>query len=54
MASLIQDRRYTREERIVVLEKFCPKMKDSAYTREVRTEILKSGITRLLLQDLVG
>ena len=51
------DGNHSKEERLQVLRKFSRKMADSCYGKEVREEIIKSGITRyyrLLLQEIAG
>ena len=51
------DRQSSREERLNVLRKFSQKLEDSGYSRDVRQEIMKSGLTRyyrLVLQEIAG
>ena len=54
---LNQDSRHSKEEREIVLRGFSQKLIDSGYTKEVRKEILASGVRRyyrLRLQDSNG
>ena len=51
------DRQSTKKERLEVLRKFSQKLEDSSYSKDVRQEILKSGLTRyyrLVLQEVAG
>ena len=51
------DQDHSKEERLMILEKFSQKLIDSGYGQEVRQEILTSGLTRyyrIVLQDAEG